>query len=202
MIRSIVRLPVLLPLCLLILLQAGKSKPVMAGSADNPLLPAYSHDELLIKFRNGVGPSAIRDSFTGVQGTVLGYLGNEISPAQMVFEDRAQKSFVGDPDLFLIRIPEHFDMDLAITTLRDNPEIEYVERNLYFRNCSIDDPLYSEQWALETIQAPEAWDISTGSSDIVVAIIDSGIQNDMAGTGDIRPMIIPPKIGTAIPMRH
>jgi subtilisin family serine protease len=142
------------------------------------MLPAYSPDELLIKFRNGVGSSAIRDSLTEVQGTVVGYLGNEISPAQMVFEDRAQRSFVGDPDLFLIRMPEIVDMDLVICRLRANVGIEYVERNLYFRNCSIDDPLYADQWALDKIQAPEAWDLSTGSSDIIVAIIDSGIQND------------------------
>ncbi len=40
------------------------------------------------------------------------------------------------------------------------------------------DPLYDEQWYLEKIQAPSAWDIETGRSDIVVAIIDSGVDLD------------------------
>lgn len=35
------------------------------------------------------------------------------------------------------------------------------------------DPFYSRQWALPRIDAPRAWDISTGSG-VVVAIIDSG----------------------------
>jgi len=38
------------------------------------------------------------------------------------------------------------------------------------------DPLYSSQWALSNIKAAEAWDISTGSNSIVVAVLDSGLR--------------------------
>jgi len=40
------------------------------------------------------------------------------------------------------------------------------------------DPKYGEQWALPRIQAPEAWDLQTGSSSTKIAIIDTGC--DMA----------------------
>ena len=36
------------------------------------------------------------------------------------------------------------------------------------------DPGYASQWTLVKIKAPEAWDISMGSSDISIAIIDEG----------------------------
>jgi len=36
-----------------------------------------------------------------------------------------------------------------------------------------DDPRYNSQWHLRKIAAPEAWDITTGSSNVVVAVIES-----------------------------
>ena len=38
------------------------------------------------------------------------------------------------------------------------------------------DPLLSSQWGLNSISAYRAWDTSTGSKQVVVAIIDSGID--------------------------
>ncbi|MGN6368016.1 MAG: S8 family serine peptidase [Phycisphaerae bacterium] len=38
------------------------------------------------------------------------------------------------------------------------------------------DPLLAQQYALQKIDAPDAWGITTGSSDVVVAVLDSGID--------------------------
>lgn len=38
------------------------------------------------------------------------------------------------------------------------------------------DPLYADQWALGRVQAPCAWYYSTGSEEVTVAVIDSGID--------------------------
>jgi serine protease len=38
-----------------------------------------------------------------------------------------------------------------------------------------DDPLYSRQWHYPLINLPDAWDVSTGSSDVTVAVIDTGV---------------------------
>ena len=37
------------------------------------------------------------------------------------------------------------------------------------------DPQYNQQWGLTKIGAP-AWDVSTGSSSVVIATVDSGID--------------------------
>ena len=51
------------------------------------------------------------------------------------------------------------------------------------RSTEPNDPYLGDQWPLETIQAPQAWDITTGGAtpsgdQIVVAIIDSGYSLD------------------------
>jgi thermitase len=38
------------------------------------------------------------------------------------------------------------------------------------------DPQFGQQYWLNTIGAPSAWNITTGSSNIIVAVIDSGVQ--------------------------
>jgi thermitase len=40
------------------------------------------------------------------------------------------------------------------------------------------DPGFSQQWYLETIGAPQAWDSTTGSSSVLVAVLDTGIDLD------------------------
>jgi subtilisin family serine protease len=38
------------------------------------------------------------------------------------------------------------------------------------------DPLYGDQWALQTMGAPCAWQVTTGSSDVTVAVLDTGVD--------------------------
>ncbi len=67
------------------------------------------------------------------------------------------------------------------------PEIEYAEPDRILRPLlAPNDPQYVNQWhyfGTYGIDAPAAWDITTGSTDIVVAVIDTGILNhaDLAG---------------------
>ena len=43
-----------------------------------------------------------------------------------------------------------------------------------FARKTPDDPRYGEQWHYSTIRAPEAWDVTTGSASVVVAVVDTG----------------------------
>lgn len=42
--------------------------------------------------------------------------------------------------------------------------------------ASPNDPLYARQWALKQIDAEDAWQYTTGTKDIVVAVIDGGVD--------------------------
>lgn len=61
--------------------------------------------------------------------------------------------------------------------LKNYFDAEYVVENVML-HALLDpaDPRRKEQWALDMIHAAEAWDISIGSSSVVVAVIDTGLD--------------------------
>lgn len=74
--------------------------------------------------------------------------------------------------------------DSVIQSIKKNPMVEYVEPNYLYRSLVIpNDSSYSEQWAFKfntqsvlDVGAEAAWDITTGSENVIVGIIDSGID--------------------------
>lgn len=66
--------------------------------------------------------------------------------------------------------------DAIINQIKNNPAIDYIEKVPVRRTTTTpNDPDYSSQWALTQINAAGAWNYSTGSSTITVAIVDDGI---------------------------
>jgi subtilisin family serine protease len=61
----------------------------------------------------------------------------------------------------------------------ENPGVELLcEPNVVYRALGApDDPSQGQMYALSKLQLPEAWDISTGSVGILVAVVDSGVDH-------------------------
>jgi subtilisin family serine protease len=87
------------------------------------------------------------------------------------------------------RLPPGLTVDQAVEFLSAIPIVEYAEPNYILRTHVFpNDPFFSHsQWPLRNIgylggipdadiDAPEAWNVQTGSADVVVAVIDSGID--------------------------
>lgn len=63
--------------------------------------------------------------------------------------------------------------------LRGDPRVEHAEQDMMYYATSIagwepNDPMYSEQWHMETVEAPRAWMYSTGRG-VKVAVVDTGV---------------------------
>jgi subtilisin family serine protease len=95
--------------------------------------------------------------------------------------------------VFVLKIDPNTDIDSIVSQLRLLDEVEYAEPNYLVRFGSVipDDPGFSQQWALlnngvyvdnfpstanADIKADQAWDITTGSPDVIVAVTDTGID--------------------------
>jgi subtilisin family serine protease len=89
-----------------------------------------------------------------------------------------------------LKIPPSMHMEEALAELRRNPLVEYAEPNYIVRAVLMpNDPQFAQLWGLHNtgqtggtsdadIDAPEAWDIHTGSSDVIIAIIDTGVAHN------------------------
>src|SRR6185436_2856937 len=67
----------------------------------------------------------------------------------------------------------------AVAALRAQPDVLYAEPNYIMRAAATpNDPLFldNRQFGLSLIGATQAWDTTTGSSNIVVGVIDQGID--------------------------
>ncbi|HEY5981432.1 MAG TPA: S8 family serine peptidase [Microlunatus sp.] len=80
---------------------------------------------------------------------------------------------------FRVRISSETDVDDAVARLAQVDSVELAEPNRW-RETMItpNDPQFANQWGLTKINAPAAWDISTGSGSVVVGVIDSGCDLD------------------------
>jgi len=79
----------------------------------------------------------------------------------------------------------------AIAAYKGDPRVEYAEPD-YIAEAAYDpnDPYYryGYQWGLQKIEAPSAWDLSTGHSEVIVAVVDSGVAPTHP---DLRDKLVP-----------
>jgi subtilisin family serine protease len=140
--------------------------PSLAGAAPSGHVP----DEVLVRFKSSAS-SARRSALHGAAGaSVVG-------------------QFAAIPDLQLLRLPAGTPLARALAHYRGSPDVLYVERNhLITLQRMPNDPSFGDSgmWGLNMIpyftdadiDAPEGWEYTTGSRDVVVATIDSGIDYD------------------------
>jgi subtilisin family serine protease len=155
-------------LSLVILLLAAYGGAGAYGAESAPL-PPHVPDEVIVRFRDGVPELNKSSARSRVSGTRL----------------RAFRILNG---LEHHRLPRNVSVDEAIARYRQDPDVLYAEPNYIVRTTNTpNDPSFGELWGLYNsgqsggipgahIDAPSAWNVTTGSSSVVVAVIDSGID--------------------------
>ncbi|NPA53413.1 MAG: S8 family serine peptidase [Aquificae bacterium] len=86
----------------------------------------------------------------------------------------------GNKNIFLIKSKVYSTEEL-IEKFKQNPNIEHVEPNIKIKPLKIpNDPVYMKDyyyyWGQDKVKAFQAWDLTVGSEDIVIAVVDTGID--------------------------
>ena len=95
-----------------------------------------------------------------------------------------------------IKILDSFDIDTPVYliqnnsketlySLNQNADVAFVQQDMYVSlNLEPNDPLYKEQWSMKKVNAEQAWTVTTGKQDMIVAVVDTGVDYnhpDLAG---------------------
>ena len=90
--------------------------------------------------------------------------------------------------IYLLRFPLDTDLNRLKDIYTSHPFIEAAEFNFLRHTLASElvpnDPRYEEQWNLPFISMPKAWTIEKGKPDVIIAIVDGGIDythEDLAG---------------------
>lgn len=120
--------------------------------------PEVKPGEILVKFEADVSSLAIESTNQDLRASVI--------------------EMIPELSLYRLRIPEETTIAEMIELYQHTTGVAYAEPNYIARALETipDDPRWGDQWGPDKIEAPEAWDIITGTSDIVIAIIDTGID--------------------------
>jgi thermitase len=120
--------------------------------------------EVLVKFRAEVSDETI----------------NEIATR---FNDRVEDEIEAVPGLTVINDADNAEASAVVAQYRVLSEVEYAEPNyeITLDQSSTDqvhanDPRRDEQWWLTDTGAPQAWANTKGSAEMVVAILDTGVE--------------------------
>ncbi len=160
-----------------VILLLAAAAPSRAGE------PVYAPGEVLVKFKSGVSKAEI---------TKL----NKKVGADIIRRFRLV-------DAYHLRLAHGVTVKDAIARYSKSPIVEYAEPNYQVRASVTypNDTYFSNLWGLNNtgqtggtpdadIDAPEAWDITTGDPNGVIAVIDTGVDynhEDLAGNIWVNP---------------
>lgn len=105
--------------------------------------------------------------------------------ALLYSKDKATVDAVNLDRFLYLDLPPGLSVDEAVRRVSENPQVEYAEPDgIGTGGVTPNDPDYIDQWhhsnimkPSASIQTPRAWDITTGSTNVILAVLDTGLTS-------------------------
>jgi hypothetical protein len=136
----------------------------------------YVDDEVVVKFSPRASAKTVQQSLSAANARTL---------------DVAALAPLG---VKILKVPAGKVREV-VTQLNQSPAVVFAEPNYLVRIADTlpNDPGWGSQYGPVNIQAPQAWDITTGSSSVVIAVIDTTTRRTTTGTGRTSRASPPPR---------
>ena len=164
----------------------------------DPYNPQYEPGVVLVKFKDDVALN--HDALAKATNPVFGIssvdmlnLEFDLTETRKVFKQVEQRSlpkmvqmpqgYIEAPNLhntYKLTFDGNASVETIVQAYSENPNIEFAEPDYLVGVMDIypNDPLLSEQWHLDAVNAPQAWEITAGDSTQVIGILDTGVDYD------------------------
>ncbi len=76
-----------------------------------------------------------------------------------------------------IALPPGMSVKEGVRYFKSNPYVQSAEPNgIWYADFTPNDPMFGQQYQHTKVQTPAAWDINQGNANIIIAILDSGVD--------------------------
>lgn len=136
------------------------------------------------------GPAAAQEG-AYVKGRVIvatraGVSAEALGKALSAHGGRASR--IGGTDLHVVELPAQASEVAVKNLLNKHPLLKFAELDAILQpSGTANDPYFGSQWHLGKVNAPSAWDLSTGAT-VTIAILDSGVD---ASHPDLKSQLVP-----------
>lgn len=153
--------------------------------------PEQEHAEVLVRFRAGTSLEQVRTLAAHLNDRVEDEIESVDGLAVIEDEDGLSAQAVADQYSkltdFVVYAEPNFGIVLDPNEDSDGTNVSFNFNQLNTNGGALNDPMFNEQWSLENtgqrggkaqadISALEAWKTTHGSQDVIVAVLDSGVD--------------------------